>query len=448
MPRLLRAPRREPRREVVNDRVESPVVELSKRLVCARGAAGAEASADPLSFEPAPQRAAQLVAGDAEPGDRDGHARGGDGVLAVPRLHRVQRLPKQTPGGTRHVVNRPRDGPRALEHLVDGLVRVVPRGRLDGVTPLVLLARVSPLVHRGSGAGRHPSAVLGLLHRRAYPTGRGSHPERRRAVRPNRVHNLRYLLTPVVRVPGRRTGAARGEHGEHGARLLRRERRRRIHSSRRRANRSKHPLDDPPRRPLHPPRPLHPRRPLQGVEGVVGVPPGDDEPDREGRGVRDPREVRARVGDVERRSVRVGRRVASVAPQRRELGQGVPVARVQTRDGGGGEGRVGRHRDALRGVDDDEDAAEQRRVLEERGERLGEVRRVRRDGLADVEASPEGEARALEEVRDVAREARVCEGVLQDERGSLARVERAPAPPLLPPSLHRLHALAELRQRC
>ena len=124
------------------------------------------------------------------------------------------------------------------------------------------------------------------------------------------------------------------------------------------------------------------------------------------------------------------------------------VPRVQAGDGGCRVGGVRGYRDALRGVHDDEDAAEDRGVLEEGGERLGELRRVVRDGLANVEAPLEDEARALEEVRDVAREAGIREGVLQDERRRLARVDDAPAPSLLPPSLHGVDALAQLRQRC
>jgi hypothetical protein len=42
----------------------------------------------------------------------------------------------------------------------------------------------------------------------------------------------------------------------------------------------------------------------------------------------------------------------------------------------------------------------------------------------------------------------IREGVLQDERRRLARVDDAPAPSLLPPSLHGVDALAQLRQRC
>ena len=57
-------------------------------------------------------------------------------------------------------------------------------------------------------------------------------------------------------------------------------------------------------------------------------------------------------------------------------------ARVESLDGGGGVRGVGRNPRALRGVDDDEDAAVGRGVLEECAEGSREVVGVRRDGSA------------------------------------------------------------------
>ena len=325
------------------------------------------------------RRRSEFFAGQPESRARETRRDGARRVLAESLLRRGERARRQTPRRVREVRERRRHRSRHLVRL--------PRD-LAAVFRLLVGARDDP--RRVSGAGRR-------LRRERRG---GARVPRRRALGANRLRHHLPAMMPAVERAGTfrlRGTHRRGRRASQDPRHLRRRQRGRLEDARRRGRAGSHRGDDGSHR---------------GVVAIVAivavVARGEDETDGEGGGLREPREVRAVVD---------GKADGGVV--------GGPLSRVQAGDGGGGVGGVGGDAGALDGVDDDEDAAEHGGVLEERGERAGEVGGVRGHGLADVESALEREAGLLQEVGDVLGEALVREGVREDERRGGARARGA-----------------------